>query len=608
MFHSLALSLWRFVIPPIQPRRHILPETSASIQRAAQCHEDSSTALDLSSNSPISPTTRINSWQSNLHTSFDDLLVTPATPTPPHLSAKKGKRKLTQSPPHSPLNNINSKRRKMDSPFDRDEKTRWTVSLRGRGLPRRTRSARPKPVHADELHQALKRTRLTTEPLWGDVQLQENAKQSEGEEEEEVDGEVDAGHEDDEAGEEEDNIGESDEELDGPADEDADIGVEWFGNEDDMNLMAALHEDEVATDGDDEMDVDIDEEELENGSEGGESDDGSDEDYYLTDEQLSPITDEPFTPPNKDADGDLTFDDAVEYLVDDEEDANESFSIHRRPAPWTPNKHAEVQADIAGRLQHIDQLATEGWSHSDLILYQILSLRGLVAMLPLAYKDSLPLNLPLELFTSNEGADAPFIRGLKIGYAGDHGWRILDDFLRSAYRFRSSSPQAAGRDFCQSKWLMLYLRNAGRWALKDAGLWHKRSLRPAVLVIVSGAADSVADTLLLRTIHKLEALEAKWIERLSGLNMAPPPLYAITVAGLNIVISSYVPDGTSRFTHGKLRSLCYFDYGDVAMDVWNALAVMALVCHCRNTLLEVVRHPNFDEWKMEPEEEIDIDL
>ena len=497
----------------------------------------------------------------------------------------------------------------MDSPFDRDEKTRWTVSLRGRGLPRRTRSARPKPVHDDELHRALKRTRLTTEPLWGDVQPKEDAKQPEEEEvEEEEVREVDAVDEDDGAEEEEESNEESEEELDEFEIEDADVGVEWFGNEDDMNLAAALHEDEVATDGDDEMDVDSNEEELEDGSEEGEGESDSDEDYYLTDEQLSPLTNDPFTPPNEDADGDITFDDAVEYLVDDEEDANDSFSIHRRPAPWTPNKHAEVQADISARLQRVDQLATEGWSHSDLILYQILSLRGLIAMLPLAYKDYLPLNLPLELFTANEGADAPFIRGLKIGYDGDHGWRILDDFLRSAYRFRSSSPQAAGRDFCQSKWLMLYLRNAGRWALKDAGLWHKRSLRPAVLVIVSGAADSSADALLLRTIHKLEALEAKWIERLRGLDMAPPPLYAITVAGLSIVFSSYVPDGTSRFTHGKLRSLCYFDYADVAMDVWNALAVMALVCHCRNTLLEVVRHPNLDEHEMEPEEEIDIDL
>ena len=42
--------------------------------------------------------------------------------------------------------------------------------------------------------------------------------------------------------------------------------------------------------------------------------------------------------------------------------------------------------------------------------------------------------------------------------------------------------------------------------------------------------------------------------------------------------------------------------------MWNALAVMALVCHCRNMLLEVVRHPNFDEHEMEPEPEIDIDL
>jgi hypothetical protein len=156
---------------------------------------------------------------------------------------------------------------------------------------------------------------------------------------------------------------------------------------------------------------------------------------------------------------------------------------------------------------------------------------------------------------------------------------------------------------------MLYrgVQSFWKWAKYDSGLTEEEDIPN--LVVVSGDRSTSTGKLKMSMQRSAERLAARFEQVLQedgdletgknpqgGRARKIPTIYGLVASHTVFAIVSY---SAYRNEDDCLRTIGVYNYADMPMDVWNSIAIMCLVVHCRDKLVEF--------WDPLPEKKLDAE-
>ena len=298
---------------------------------------------------------------------------------------------------------------------------------------------------------------------------------------------------------------------------------------------------------------------------------------------------------------------------DDDVDGNDTVVISEQEYERSSPRRMKI---ISPTTEHFsrgvstEELRAEGWDDDHITLVQKIAMRGFEPLMPRHYKFEYGF-MPDSLFAEDDDAFISSVRddhrrgSMALEKLFDLGGWVRDRvFLKGRIK-----PEQQVR-----KMLKAFVQ----WAEKDSGLNLKTAI--PLLEMEMKPADTDANILQENARRKLASLAARYREAfriLQSIESSPgsrtstqlsypiPTLYAIVASHTLIALVAYNPEDAEP----DVKSVAFFDMKDKDYDVWNALALAIIVCHCRNVQVRIaeetglgMRHPGDEEEKVKSDD------